>query len=350
MNRHAGLLVVSLLAVACAGPVGPAAAPSRSGSAAPSVAPYALYVADVDGPPIDLLIGDRLVAQVSCSGYMTLTAGANGVPQLPWPLDVRRQGGGLLQHFEVQGGQDFTLLLRGDTVALGQFGAAGPTSAPDACARWAASLPALPAPGVTPFPSQPAFEVYADDVDGPPIEVLIGGMVVVSVPCGGAMLVPGVGSVPQLPWALDVRRQGGPLLKHFDVIGGQFLMLLLRGDTIAPGTFAGDGRAPSRARARRGAPDSHRDSYAVALRPPRLAPRRLHRRSYHRRGSVLGGRPVGRLASPAGDRGAHPALRDRVDRARVAAGDEPTCAGDPHAGGRRLVSRARTGLGPATRA
>jgi hypothetical protein len=245
MNRHAGLLVVSLLAVACAGPVGPATAPSRSGSAAPSVAPYALYVADVDGPPIDVLIGGQLVAQVSCSGFTTLLAGAGGVPQLPWALDVRRQGGPLLKHFEVEGGQDFTLLLRGDTVALGQFGSAGPTSAPDACARWAASLPALAAPGVTPFPSQPAFEVYVDDVDGPPIDVLLGGSVVVSVPCGGgAMLVPGVGSVPPLPWALDVRRQGGPLLKHFEVIGGQFLMLLLRGDTIALGAFASDGPAP----------------------------------------------------------------------------------------------------------
>ena len=84
-----------------------------------------------------------------------------------------------------------------------------------------------------------------DDVDGPPVDVLIGGHLVASVPCGGgAILVPGVGGVPSLPWSLDVRRQGGAMLNHFDVTGGGYLMLLLRGDTIALGNFASDGPAP----------------------------------------------------------------------------------------------------------
>jgi hypothetical protein len=135
-HRAAAMVLASVIAGACASPVGSPTAPSPSSGASPSEAPYALYVADVDGPPIDLLIGGRLVARVGCSGYTMLRAGSGGVPQLPWSLDVRRQGGGLLQHFELEGGQDFTLLLRGDTVALGQFGSAGPTTAPGACARW----------------------------------------------------------------------------------------------------------------------------------------------------------------------------------------------------------------------
>ena len=135
-HRAAAMVLASVIAGACASPVGSPTAPAPSSGASPSEAPYALYVADVDGPPIDLLIGGRLVAQVGCSGYTMLRAGSGGVPQLPWSLDVRRQGGGLLQHFDVLGGDDFTLLLRGDSVALGQFGSVGPTTAPDACARW----------------------------------------------------------------------------------------------------------------------------------------------------------------------------------------------------------------------
>ncbi len=114
--------------------------PARSSgpSAIPS-AGYALNVADVDGPPITLAIDGSTVAQVSCAGYTTLREGVDGVPGLPWSLDVRRQGGGLLKHFDVLGGQNFVLLVRGLEVSLGEFGSYGPTTAPDACARWSAS-------------------------------------------------------------------------------------------------------------------------------------------------------------------------------------------------------------------
>ena len=114
--------------------------PARSSgpSAIPS-AGYALNVADVDGPPITLAIDRNTVAEVSCAGYTTLREGVSGVPGLPWSLDVRQQGGGLLKHFDVLGGQNFVLLVRGLEVSLGEFGSYGPTTAPDACARWSAS-------------------------------------------------------------------------------------------------------------------------------------------------------------------------------------------------------------------
>ncbi len=136
------------LVVACTAP-----APSPLATQAPIIpAPsgWSLYVADVDGPPIVILIDGTVVARVPCSGYTQLQAGAHGVPPLPWSLDVRREDGGLLHHFDVSGGDNFTLLLRGDTVALGQFGSAGPTTAPDACARWTAS----PGPSATAAPTQ----------------------------------------------------------------------------------------------------------------------------------------------------------------------------------------------------
>ncbi len=125
-----GTIAVLLLA-ACSASSAPTPA-----SFAPSASPYSLSVADVDGPPIDILIAGRLVAEVSCSGYTTLRVGQGGVPPLPWSLDVRQQGGGLMQHFDVVGGEDFMLLVRGDSVSLGHFGSAGPTTAPNACARW----------------------------------------------------------------------------------------------------------------------------------------------------------------------------------------------------------------------
>jgi hypothetical protein len=136
MKHGVRLAIAFLVAAGCsAGPPG-ATLSSPIARPAASTPPYSLYVADVDGPPVDLLIDGHLVAEVSCSGYTWLHAGVGSVPQLPWSLDVRRQGGGLLQHFDVVGGQDFTLLLRGDTIALGQFGSAGPSSAPSACLEW----------------------------------------------------------------------------------------------------------------------------------------------------------------------------------------------------------------------
>jgi len=50
-----------------------------------------------------------------------------------------------MQHFNVTTADGFELLLRGDTVALGQFGSNGPTTDPNACARCSAT-PGAPAP------------------------------------------------------------------------------------------------------------------------------------------------------------------------------------------------------------
>ena len=101
--------------------------------------------------------------------------------------------------------------------------------------------------GSAPPPASPSgSSLYVDDVDGPPVEVLIGGTLVASVLCGsGDQLVPGQADVPPLPWSLDVRRTGGAALGHWDVTRAGYLMLLIRADTIALGTFAGDGPAPA---------------------------------------------------------------------------------------------------------
>jgi hypothetical protein len=138
-------LVLAETLAACTSAPPSAAVIGPTEAAAPTG--WVLNVADVDGPPIEIQIGGHVVAEVSCSGYTKLQEGVGGVPDLPWSLDVRRQGGALLGHFDVYGGPDFTLLLRGDTVALGQFAADGPAASPGACQRWnGASLPSGPLP------------------------------------------------------------------------------------------------------------------------------------------------------------------------------------------------------------
>src|SRR3974390_317229 len=110
-----------------------------------------LYVADVSGPPIDLVVGGSVVASVPCSGYLKVTPGSGGGPPLPRSPRLRRRGDGVLKHFEVTMVGGFTLLLLGDEVALGQFGTTGPSQDPNACARWAAppaSTPPSPAAAI----------------------------------------------------------------------------------------------------------------------------------------------------------------------------------------------------------
>jgi len=87
MRRLPGLLFALVLAGCGGGTPASASPPPASSSAGVSH----LYVADVDGPPVDILIAGTVVASIPCSGYATLTEGSGLVPSLPWSLDVRRQ-------------------------------------------------------------------------------------------------------------------------------------------------------------------------------------------------------------------------------------------------------------------
>ncbi len=146
MNRRIPLLLLALLVGGCTVAPGEAVSPAPSPSSpttAPTAAPTgspasppSVEVYDVDGPPVDLLIGGHVVASVPCGGGTKLVPGVGGVPSLPWSLDVRRQGGALLKHFDVTRSGNQMLLIRSDTIALGEFAADGPAPMPSACARW----------------------------------------------------------------------------------------------------------------------------------------------------------------------------------------------------------------------
>ena len=182
-------MAVGLLVAGCA------SQPAATGSTSAGV--QSLNVADVDGPPVDLLIGGAVVASVPCSGYTTLTEGSGAVPRLPWSLDVRRQGGALLEHFEVTTGDGWSLLLRGDTVALGQFGSNGPTTDPDACARWSAQ------------PSTSATQdLHVDNGTTKDITIVVDGTTAATVPAGQSATV-ALGAVPPGAWSVEARLPGG---------------------------------------------------------------------------------------------------------------------------------------------
>jgi hypothetical protein len=58
------------------------------------------------------------------------------------------------------------------------------------------------------IPPEPAV-LHVVNVDGPEVEVLLGGLVVATIPCGGTMtLIPGV-ELPAWPWELLVRATDG---------------------------------------------------------------------------------------------------------------------------------------------
>lgn len=91
----------------------------------------------------------------------------------------------------------------------------------------------------SPAATQPRYQLYADNVSGPPITIQIGGRTVATVPCaGGAQLTAGADGVPALPWSLDVRRANGALLRHEELTASRFsngfLMMLLQGRNLPP--------------------------------------------------------------------------------------------------------------------
>ena len=157
-----------------------------TGTMAPPASPSAssLYVDDVDGPPVEVLISGTLVASVSCGSGDQLVPGQAGVPPLPWSLDVRQTGGATLGHWEVAAGDlPPMLLIRSDTIALGTFPGDGPAPAPSACARWSAragpsqlASPAASAAAIGPAVTfDPDIGQYAREVgpDGSLVPVVI---------------------------------------------------------------------------------------------------------------------------------------------------------------------------------
>lgn len=153
--------VVAVVAVATALQASHQGIPTGTAGSQATPSGASLHVDDIDGPPVEVRIGGRLVASVPCAGGAWLVPGQDDVPGLPWSLDVRRTGGPHLQHYGLASLGHLTLLLRGDTIVLGAFAADGPAPASDACARWTASPgPSPSAQTVGPLPASAAPAVW----------------------------------------------------------------------------------------------------------------------------------------------------------------------------------------------
>ncbi len=105
------------------GPAGPSKAPT----------PYSLGVNVDYGPTVVILIDGREVASVSYPEGASLTAGANGIPPLPWSLDMQGTDGTVLGHFEINGGTDDVLEVRGGVPRLSDTVSSGPLPPAGAC-------------------------------------------------------------------------------------------------------------------------------------------------------------------------------------------------------------------------
>jgi hypothetical protein len=139
--------MIVIVVAACAGNAAPPASsvgPTPPGPT-PAPSPYSLELANVDGPPVDVLIGGVVVAHLECAGYGRLSEGIGQTPPLPWAITVRRTTGEVLfgpQRFD--GGLTMQLLVRGTSVSLTGAPSRGPTSEP--CSRWEASATPISGP------------------------------------------------------------------------------------------------------------------------------------------------------------------------------------------------------------
>ena len=112
--RRTGVIVCMAAVLAGCG-----ASPSASPS--PSVEPLAVYIVNVDGPAVDLLLDEQVIASVECGATATLVPGAGGIPELPWELTVRSSDGAVLGTPSVDGPLPQGLLIRGTSVLGGPW-------------------------------------------------------------------------------------------------------------------------------------------------------------------------------------------------------------------------------------
>lgn len=89
----------------------------------------------------------------------------------------------------------------------------------------------------SPSPSAESFGLHVVNVDGPGVIVLVAGEVEATVPCGGSATLAPDGSIPELPWAVEVRADDGQVLRAFDISGPAPQGVLVRGREVLIGSW-----------------------------------------------------------------------------------------------------------------
>ena len=110
--RHLG--VVAILAAVLAGCAG-------ARYASPSGEVPGLHVVNVDGPEVDLVLDDQVIATVACGAIATLVPGTGDLARLPWQLTVRSSNGTVLDSQSLADLLPQGLLIRGTSVLIGPW-------------------------------------------------------------------------------------------------------------------------------------------------------------------------------------------------------------------------------------
>jgi hypothetical protein len=91
-----------------------------------------------------------------------------------------------------------------------------------------------------PSPSPMPFSLHAVNLDGPTVELAINGQKVATLKCNSSVVVEPGGSLPSLPWSIEVRTPAGLRLENgqVDVFAPAAPMgLLVRGSSVLIGVY-----------------------------------------------------------------------------------------------------------------
>ena len=117
------LLVASSLSLSCS-PFTSPTPPPRAGLAA------VLNIESRGGPAVIIRIGATEAARISCDGGAVLTPGLQGMPSLPWELQVSRQSNNQLLLVRTISTLPQWLVLLGNNVFLSDSPVLGPAGPP----------------------------------------------------------------------------------------------------------------------------------------------------------------------------------------------------------------------------
>jgi hypothetical protein len=122
-GRLARLFAAALLVGACSGP-------AASASPGSSPLPAVLSIESRGGPPIQVLAGSTVLAEVACGQTATVAPDGAVIPPLPWNLVVRTESDRTILVTGTVSRLPEWLVLIGSDAILGGVPVAGPSGPP----------------------------------------------------------------------------------------------------------------------------------------------------------------------------------------------------------------------------
>ena len=92
-----------------------------SPSSSPTGEVRAVHIVNVDGPDVDLIVGDQVIATLACGGTASLVPGTGSLPELPWEITVKSSEGAILGTPSMADPLPQGVLIRGSSVLTGPW-------------------------------------------------------------------------------------------------------------------------------------------------------------------------------------------------------------------------------------